>query len=65
MTTQVNTPNTLFIDTEFAAIPYSKATLQLNERLGMQRNTTPFSGMETGKFRRLFDRHTTAFRRRW
>ncbi len=65
MTTQVNALNTLFIDTEFAAIPYSKTTLQLNAKLGMQRNTTPFSGMETGKFRRLFDRHVTAFRRRW
>ncbi|WKN45944.1 hypothetical protein [Tunicatimonas pelagia] len=64
MTTQINIPNTLLIDTEFAAIPYSKATLELNEQLGIRRNTTPFSGMETGKFRRLFNRHTTAFRRR-
>ncbi|MEM9673292.1 MAG: hypothetical protein ACFB15_27325 [Cyclobacteriaceae bacterium] len=65
MTTQVHTPNSLFIDTEFASIPYSETTLRLNAKLGMQRNTTPFSGMETGKFRRLFDRHTTAYRRRW
>ncbi len=64
MTTLVNTPSTLLIDTEFAAIPYSKDTLQLNEKLGMQRNTTPFSGIGTGKFRRVFDRHVTAFRRR-
>ena len=64
MTTQVNTPNTLFIDNEFAAIPYSKTTLQLNEQVGMQRNTTPFSGIGAGKFRRMFDRHATAFRRR-
>ncbi|MEM6842675.1 MAG: hypothetical protein AAF632_10655 [Bacteroidota bacterium] len=64
MTTLVNTPSTLFIDSESAAIPYSEATLRLNEKLGMRRNTTPFSGMETGKFRKLFDRHRTAFRRR-
>jgi hypothetical protein len=64
MTTQVNTSASLFIDTEFTSIPYSGATLRLNERLGISRNTTPFSGMETGKFRKLFDRHRTAFRRR-
>ncbi|WKN43061.1 hypothetical protein [Tunicatimonas pelagia] len=64
MTTQVNNNPALLIDTEFAAIPYSESTLQLNERLGIRRSTTPFSGMETGKFRKLFNRHTTAFRRR-
>ncbi|MGB3586670.1 MAG: hypothetical protein WBA23_09030 [Tunicatimonas sp.] len=64
MTTQINTPNTLLIDTEFAAIPYSKTTLQLNKQLGMQRNTTPFTEIGAGRFRRLFDRHVTAFRRR-
>ena len=64
MTTQVNTSASLLIDAEFASISYSEATLQLQERLGMRRNTTPFSGMETGKFRKLFDRHRTAFRRR-
>ncbi|MEM9831277.1 MAG: hypothetical protein AAF944_11615 [Bacteroidota bacterium] len=64
MTTQVNTPASLLIDTEFAGIPYSEATQKLNERLGMRRNSTPFSGIESGKFRKLFNRHTTAFRRR-
>ena len=64
MTTQVNTSASLLIDTEFASISYSEATLRLQERLGMRRNTTPFSGIGTGKFRRVFDRHVTAFRRR-
>ena len=64
MTTLFNTPASLLIDNEFASIPFSEATLDLNKKLGIRRNTTPFSGMETGKFRKLFDRHRTAFRRR-
>ena len=64
MTTQVINSRNLLIDTEFAAIPYSEATIQFNRKLGMRRNSTPISQMESGKFRRLFDRHTTAFRRR-
>ncbi len=64
MITNINTSTNLFIDSEFATIPYSKATQKLNQRLGVQRNSTPFPGIESGKFRRLFDRHTTAFRRR-
>nr|WKN36811.1 hypothetical protein K4G66_31080 [Tunicatimonas sp. TK19036] len=63
MTSSINT-TALFIDNEFARIPYSAATLQLNREIDMKRDTTPFSQMGSGKFRKLFDRHTAAFRRR-
>ncbi|MEM8968805.1 MAG: hypothetical protein AAGE93_20480 [Bacteroidota bacterium] len=62
MTTINNiTPASLFVDRENATIPYSAATLELNQRIA--RGTTPFSEMGRGKFRKLFNRHTTAFRR--
>ena len=63
MTTINNiTQTSLFIDRENATIPYSAATIKLNEQLA--RDTTPFSTIGHGKFRKLFNRHTTAFRRR-
>lgn len=62
MTTINNiTPASLFVDRENATIPYSAATVRLNERIA--RDATPFSNIGHGKFRKLFDRHVTAFRR--
>ena len=52
----------LLVDQENAEIPYSAATLHLN-KVVMQRDTTPFSSISSGKFRRMFDRHVIAFRR--
>ena len=63
MTTIIRPQSATLVDTEFAHIPYSEATLQLNRRLAIQRDITPFSQMGEGKFRRLFNRHTTAYRR--
>ncbi|MEQ9438650.1 MAG: hypothetical protein RIG62_06360 [Cyclobacteriaceae bacterium] len=63
MNALIHTTPALFIDNEHANIPYSTATLQLNRNIEMKRNTTPYSHMESGKFRRLFNRHSTAFRR--
>nr|WKN35036.1 hypothetical protein K4G66_21905 [Tunicatimonas sp. TK19036] len=62
MTTIIRPQSATLIDTEFAHIPYSEATLQLNRKLAMKRDTTPFGQMGEGKFRRLFNRHTTAYR---
>ena len=64
MTTQVNTSASLLIDTEFASISYSEATLRLQELLLIRRTTTPFSALETRTFRTLFYRPRTAFRLR-
>nr|WKN38980.1 hypothetical protein K4G66_09725 [Tunicatimonas sp. TK19036] len=62
MTTINNINPALFVDQENVTIPYSAATLQLNSVI-MQRDTTPFSNIGSGKFRRLFNRHVPAFRR--
>ena len=64
MTTIDNTRRvSLFVDQASAFIPYCEATLQLNERATVRRAAAPFSSIHQGKFRRLFDRHTVAFRR--
>ncbi|MEQ9441231.1 MAG: hypothetical protein RIG62_19465 [Cyclobacteriaceae bacterium] len=55
-------PASLFVDREYATIPYSAATLQLNETIAVRRDTTPFSSIGSGKFRRMFNRHAMAFR---
>lgn len=64
MKTHINSSAQLLIDTEFANIPYSEETLRMNQQLGITRSEVPVSRIEHGKFRRLFNRHTTAFRRR-
>ncbi len=53
-------PASLLVDRENATIPYSAETVHLNERIA--RGTVPFSKMGQGKFRKLFNRHTTAYR---
>lgn len=53
----------LLVDQPNVTIPYRKETLALNQSLATSRNTRPFSDLRRGKFRRLFNRHTTAFRR--
>ncbi len=64
MTTSIESTAHLLVDTEFATIPYSEATRQLNEQHAIPRSPVPISRIETGKFRRLFNRHLTAFQRR-
>jgi len=54
-------PASLLIDRENATIPYSTETIRLNERIN--RDVVPFSKIGQGKFRKLFNRHTTAYRR--
>ena len=54
-------PASLLIDSENATIPYSTETFRLNERIN--RGVVPFSKIGQGKFRRLFNRHTAAYRR--
>ncbi len=51
----------LFVDQPNVTIPYSQETVALNRAL--TKNARPFSDMGRGKFRRLFNRHTVAFRR--
>ncbi len=51
----------MFIDIETARIPYSQETLRLNEE-PVRRNAMPFSEMRVGKFRKLFNRHTLAYK---
>lgn len=51
----------LFVDQPNVTIPYSQETVALN--LILTKNDRPFSDMGRGKFRRLFNRHTVAFRR--
>ncbi|MGB3777880.1 MAG: hypothetical protein WA960_05950 [Tunicatimonas sp.] len=53
----------LFVDQPNVTIPYREETLVLNQLLATGRNARPFSDMGRGKFRRLFNRHTAAFRR--
>ena len=62
MTTQIITLSPrLFIDIEGADISYSEATLQLNQT-EVKRSSIPFSEMKYSKFRKVFDRHTVAYR---
>lgn len=51
----------LFVDQPNVTIPYTPETVALNRAL--TKNARPFSDMGRGKFRRLFNRHTVAFRR--
>lgn len=53
----------LFVDQPNVTIPYRKETLALNQPLATSRNARPFSDLGRGTFRRLFNRHATAFRR--
>ncbi len=53
-------PASLLVDRENATIPYSAETIRLNERIA--RGAVPFSKMSQGKFRKLFNRHTIAYR---
>ncbi|MEK6478574.1 hypothetical protein WJR50_13605 [Catalinimonas sp. 4WD22] len=62
MTTVININPNLFIDIEGAFITTSKSTSPVAE-VSMKRDVTPFSQLKDGKFRRLFNRHSTAFRR--
>ncbi|MDF9798107.1 hypothetical protein OKW21_003370 [Catalinimonas alkaloidigena] len=62
MTTVININPNLFIDVEGAFITTSKAPVPLAE-VSMKRDVTPISQIKVGKFRRLFNRHITAFRR--
>lgn len=65
----INTPRptslSVLVDQEFVTIPYSAATLRLNEcePATARRNTLPFSHIGCGKIRRMFNRHTVAYRR--
>lgn len=59
----IHPAESLFVDQPNVTIPYQKETLVLNQLLGNSRNARPFSDMGRGKFRRMFNRHTTAFRR--
>jgi hypothetical protein len=60
MTTVININPNLFIDIEGAFITTSE---EISVRTEMKRDVTPFSQLKDGKFRRLFNRHKTAFRR--
>ena len=51
----------LLVDQPNVTLPYSQETVALNRAL--TKNARPFSDVGRGKFRRLFNRHTTAFRR--
>ena len=62
MTTVININPNLFIDIEGAFITTSK-NLQPVSEVSIKRDVTPFSQLKDGKFRRLFNRHHTAFRR--
>lgn len=62
MTTVININPNLFIDIEGALITTSK-TLHPVSEVSVKRDVTPFSQLKDGKFRRLFNRHRTAFRR--
>ncbi len=62
MTTQVITISPhWFIDLEGAYIPYTEEISQQKQE-PIKRNSTPFSEMKSGKFRKLFNRHTIAYR---
>ncbi|WKN40639.1 hypothetical protein [Tunicatimonas pelagia] len=54
-------PASLLVDQENVTIPYSAETVRLNERIA--RDTVPFSKIGHGRFRKLFNRHATAYRR--
>lgn len=62
MTTVININPNLFIDIEGAYITSSKSLDSASE-VSIKRDVTPFSQLRDGKFRRLFNRHRTAFRR--
>lgn len=51
----------LLIDIEGAYISYSQETRVLNKE-SLQRSSLPFSEIKKGKFRKLFDRHTLAYK---
>ncbi|WKN30142.1 hypothetical protein PZB74_14345 [Porifericola rhodea] len=58
MTTVININPNLFLDVEGAYIATSPS-----KTVDVKRDVTPFSQLKSGKFRRLFNRHLTAFRR--
>jgi len=60
MTTVININPNLFIDIEGAYITTSE---EISVSAKLKRDVTPFSQLRNGKFRRLFNRHKTAFRR--
>lgn len=63
METQINTTNlSLLVDVEGAYIPSSEASLSVKNKEKIQRSRFPFSEMKIGKFRKLFDRHTLAYK---
>lgn len=62
MTTVININPNLFIDLEGAFITTSQSPME-KEEVKMKRDVTPISQIKDGKFRRLFNRHSTAFRR--
>lgn len=62
MTTIININPNLFIDIEGAYITSSVDVVAPKE-VTVRRNTVPMSELKGGKFRRLFNRHRTAFRR--
>jgi hypothetical protein len=62
MTTVININPNLFIDIEGAYISAS-TDLSAPELTAMKRSTVPYSELKGGKFRRLFNRHQTAYRR--
>jgi hypothetical protein len=62
MVTKKTTINcTSLVDIEGVCISYSKESLKLNQDI-LRRSSTPLSEMKTGKSRKLFDRHTLAYR---
>lgn len=62
MTTQLEPISpSLLIDIEGAHISHSEEVTQLNKDI-IKRSSTPFSKIRAGKFRKLFDRHTLAYK---
>lgn len=57
MTTLTQPQSNLFIDREGAEIPVQTESFD-NAQNEINRNTQPFSDLRSGKFRRLFNRHS-------
>lgn len=62
MTTVININPNLFIDIEGAFITSTQDEASKMETM-IKRSAVPFSQLRGGKFRRMFDRHTAAYRR--
>ncbi len=62
MTTVISINPNLFIDVEGAFIGASQKSSHPSV-VSIKRDVTPFSELKNGRFRRLFNRHRTAFRR--